>query len=215
MNTNPTMQAVLAPGVLLVLSAPSGAGKTTLAHRLLKEFPSARFSCSYTTRAPRGTEKDGIDYRFVDTTTFQEMIDRGDFVEWAEVHGNFYGSARSLVDAASVPGGLAVFDIDVQGGQSIKRKYPDAVLVFILPPSMEELQRRLSHRATDSEDVIRRRMLAARSEVERGVHAYDYLIVNDQLDVAYDELRAILLAERCRRGRVNLRRLNLQGLENP
>jgi len=214
MNTNPMLPAVPGPGVLLVLSAPSGAGKTTLAHRLLKDFPSARFSISYTTRAPRGAEKHGVDYHFVDTRTFQEMIDRGDFVEWAEVHGNFYGSARSVVDAANVPGGLAVFDIDVQGGQSIKRKYPDAVLVFVLPPSMEELQRRLSHRATDADDVIRRRMLAARSEVERGVQSYDYLIVNDQLEVAYSELRSIVLAERVRRGRVNLRRLNLQGLEN-
>lgn len=196
-------------GVLLVLSAPSGAGKTTLAHRLIKDTPNSVFSVSYTTRHARGREKDGVDYRFVDTRTFQEKIDRGEFVEWAEVHGHFYGSPRAVVDEAFSHRGVALFDIDVQGGQSIKRKYPDAITIFILPPSMAELERRLRDRKTDSDETIRRRMLAARSEIERGVASYDFIIVNDDFERAYSELRSVLIAERCRRGRVDLTRLKV------
>jgi guanylate kinase len=209
MNTNPQMQAVLSPGLLLVLSAPSGAGKTTLAHMMLKEFPQARFSISYTTRPPRGQEQHGVDYHFVDTLTFRQMIERNQFVEWAEVHGNFYGSSRSIIDEAQTSRGIAVFDIDVQGGNAIKRKFPDAILIFILPPSMEELERRLRSRGTDSDDVILRRMLASRAEVEKGVDTYDYLIVNDRLEDAFQQLRSVVTAERARRGRVDLTRLKL------
>lgn len=209
MNTNPQMPAVLSPGLLLVLSAPSGAGKTTMAHMLLKQFPQARFSISYTTRLPRGQEKESVDYHFVDTLTFREMIDRNQFVEWAEVHGNFYGSSRSIIDEAQTSRGIAVFDIDVQGGNAIKRKYPDAILVFVLPPSMDELERRLRSRGTDSDDVILRRMLASRAEVEKGVDTYDYLIVNDRLEDAFQQLRSVVVAERARRGRVDLSRLKL------
>jgi guanylate kinase len=200
----------LHPGLLLVLSAPSGAGKTTLAHRLLKELPSVQFSVSVTTRQPRGKEQNGVDYHFVDTTTFQERIERGDFVEWAEVHGNFYGSPQSVVDEARAKRGVAVFDIDVQGGQAIKRKHPDAVLIFILPPSMEELERRLRDRKTDSDETIRKRMLAARSEIERGVASYDYIVVNEDIERAFQELRSVVVAERCRRGRVDLSKLKLE-----
>lgn len=192
------------PGLLLVLSAPSGAGKTTLAHRLLTELPQARLSISYTTRAPRGQEKDGVDYHFVDTLTFQNMINRGDFLEWAPVHGNFYGSAKGVAEEAQASRGVAVFDIDVQGGNTLKAKYPDAVLIFILPPSVEELERRLRGRGTDAEDVIRNRMLAARAEMERGIQSYDYLVINDRLDDAFSQLRSIVIAEKCRRGRVHL-----------
>lgn len=198
------------PGLLLVLSAPSGAGKTTLAHRLMEEFPEAIFSISHTTRRPRGAERDGIDYQFVDVQTFQEKIERGEFVEWAEVHGHFYGSPRSVVDQARERRGVAVFDIDVQGGNAIRKKHPDAVLVFILPPSMEELERRLRERKTDSDETIRRRMLAARSEIERGVASYDYIIVNDDIDRAFSLLRAVVLAEQSRRGRVDLQALRLE-----
>jgi guanylate kinase len=194
----------LQPGLLLVLSAPSGAGKTTLAHRLLKELPNTLFSVSVTTRRPRGKEQDGVDYHFVDVATFQQKIERGEFVEWAEVHGHFYGSSQSVVDEARARKGVAVFDIDVQGGQAIKRKHPDAVLVFVLPPSMEELERRLRDRKTDSDETIRRRMLAARSEIERGIASYDYIIVNDDIERAFQELRSVVVAERCRRGRVDL-----------
>ncbi|MCP3101385.1 guanylate kinase [Myxococcus sp. K15C18031901] len=200
---------VLQPGLLLVLSAPSGAGKTSLARRLLKETPQADFSISVTTRRPRGQERDGVDYQFVDVATFQQKIERGEFVEWAEVYGHFYGSPQSTVDVARARRGVAIFDIDVQGGQAIKRKHPDAVLIFVLPPSMEELERRLRDRQTDSDETIRRRMLAARSEIERGIAAYDYIVVNDDFERAFGELRSVVSAEQCRRGRVDLSRLKL------
>ncbi|WP_224370912.1 guanylate kinase [Hyalangium versicolor] len=207
--TEPT---TLHPGLLLVLSAPSGAGKTTLAHRLLKEQSGTIFSVSFTTRRPRGKEQDGIDYHFVDVATFQQKIERGEFVEWAEVHGHFYGSPQSVVEEARARRGIAVFDIDVQGGQAIKRKHPDAVLVFVLPPSMEELERRLRDRKTDSDETIRRRMLAARSEIERGIASYDYIVVNDDFERAFQELRSVVVAERCRRGRVDLSMMKLEKL---
>jgi guanylate kinase len=197
------------PGILLVLSAPSGAGKTTLARRLIKELPKAHFSTSVTTRPPRGQELDGEDYHFVDTLTFKRQIEQNQFVEWAEVHGHFYGSRQAMVDQARAENSLAVFDIDVQGGQAIRKKYPDAVLVFVLPPSMEELERRLRDRKTDSEETINRRMLGARSEMERGYAAYDYVIVNDDFERAYQELLSVVIAERCRRGRVELPGLKL------
>jgi guanylate kinase len=199
-------------GLLLVLSAPSGTGKTTLARRLVDAHPEAAFSVSVTTREPRGAEREGVDYRFVDALSFQRMIERDELVEWAEVHGNFYGSPQSAVDRAFSSGGIAVFDIDVQGGQSIQRRYPEAVLVFVLPPTMAELERRLRERGTEGEEAIRRRMLAARSEVEHGARAYDYLVVNDSVDRAYAELEAIVTAERSRRGRVDLSGL---GVETP
>lgn len=199
----------LQPGILLVLSAPSGAGKTSLAHRLLREVPQAIFSISCTTRAPRGKERDGVDYGFVDVDTFRRKIDQGEFVEWAEVHGHFYGTPTSAVDRARATNGMAVFDIDVQGGQAIKRKYPDAVLVFILPPSMEELERRLRERRTDSEETISRRLLAARAEMERGISSYDYIVVNDDFERAYQDLRSVVTAERIRPERVDLTKLRL------
>ncbi len=214
MNTNPNIPILPSPGLLIVLSAPSGGGKTTLAHRLRGQFPEAKFSVSHTTRAPRGAEQNGRDYHFVDTTTFHQMVERGDFVEWAEVYGHFYGSSRHMIDESLKPKGIAVFDIDVQGGTAIKRKYPDTIQIFILPPSLEDLERRLRQRGTDSSDAIHRRMLSARAEIERGTQSYDYLIVNDQLDQAFEELKSIVIAERARRGRVDLSRLRLQATEN-
>jgi guanylate kinase len=199
----------LTPGLLVVLSAPSGAGKTTLAHRMLKEMPEAIFSISYTTREPRGQERHGVDYHFVDVHTFREKIERGEFVEWAEVHGHFYGSPKAPVEKAMATRGLAVFDIDVQGGQAIKQKYPEAILVFILPPSMEELERRLRGRKTDSDETIQRRLLGARSEIERGLGTYDYIIVNDDFERAYRQLESVVIAEKSRRGRVDIASLGL------
>ena len=197
-------------GLLLVLSAPSGAGKTSLARRLIADRKDGIFSISFTTRRPRGREQDGVEYHFIDEKCFQEKIEDGDFVEWAEVHGHFYGSPRAVVDEARARDALAVFDIDVQGGLTIKRKHPDAVLAFILPPSLEELERRLRERKTDSDETIRGRMLAARAEIERGIAAYDYLIVNDDFDRAYRELESVVIAERCRRERVDLSRLHFE-----
>jgi len=203
------MNEMLPPGILLILSAPSGAGKTTLARRLMKDLPDAHFSVSVTTRNPRGAEKQGIDYEFVDVDTFQRRIEQNAFVEWAEVHGNFYGSPQASVDIARKTGCVSFFDIDVQGGQSIKRKHPDAVSVFILPPSMDELARRLRARGTDHDDTIRRRLLGARSEMDRGASTYDYVLINDDFDRALSELRSVVVAESRRRGRVRLDWLNV------
>lgn len=201
----PTMN----PGLLLVLSAPSGAGKTTLAHRLIKALPEAVFSISATTRPPRGQEKDGLDYHFLTWEHFQQKIDDGEFVEWAEVYGHRYGTLHATLQTALEKGQVAVFDIDVQGGSTIKAKYPGAVTVFILPPSMQELERRLRDRQTDSDEVIRKRLEAARQEIERGAGSYDYLIVNADLNTAFDDLLAVIRAERLRRTRVDISRLGI------
>ncbi|HXX32176.1 MAG TPA: guanylate kinase [Myxococcaceae bacterium] len=191
-------------GLLLVLSAPSGTGKTTLARRLVSRVARAEFSVSVTTRPRRGGEREGVDYHFVDPRAFQRRIDRGQLLEWAEVHGHFYGTPRGPAERALRSGDMIVFDIDVQGGRSVQRLYPEAVLVFVLPPSLRELERRLRRRGTDGPDTIRRRMLAARAEIEQGLAAYDYVVVNDDFDHALAELEAIVTAERCRRGRGRL-----------
>ena len=155
-------------------------------------------------------EKDGVDYHFVDTQTFQQMIDRGELRRVGRrCTATSTAAPRRWSTRPDRRRGIAVFDIDVQGGSAIKRKFPDAVLVFILPPSMEELQRRLRDRKTDSDETIRRRMLAARSEMDRGTTSYDYLIVNDDLERAFEQLKSVVIAERCRRGRVDLAGLGL------
>ncbi len=182
--------------LLLILSAPSGTGKTTLARRLVAAHPGATFSISYTTRAPRGHEKDGVDYHFVSEDEFQKMIDAGQFVEWAQVHGHRYGTPRSSIESAKA---LVVFDIDVQGGEAIKKRHPDAVRVLVLPPSLAELERRLRARSTDDAATVRRRLDAARNEIARArAGAYEYWVVNDDLDRAYGDLEAIVRAEGCR-----------------
>ncbi len=187
------------PGMLLVLSAPSGAGKTTLARRFVATCGDACFSISATTRAPRGAERDGVDYHFVAPERFRELVAEGAFAEWAEVHGQRYGTLRSTVDEALAAGRVAVFDIDVQGGAQVKARWPrEAVAVFVLPPTLTELERRLRARSTDAEEVIRRRLAAARSEIERGVAQADYVIVNDDLEAALAQLHAVVAHERAR-----------------
>ncbi len=189
------------PGLLLVLSAPSGAGKTTLAHRFRAAHPDAIFSVSATTRAPRGAERDGADYHFVSPERFSALVAADAFAEWAEVHGHRYGTLKQTVDAALAAGRIALFDIDVQGGAQIRAHWPDAaVTVFVLPPSPEELERRLRARSTDSEATIVRRLAAARAEVERGLGSYRYVVVNDALEEAERCLSAIAAHERARRG---------------
>jgi guanylate kinase len=193
------------PGLLLVLSAPSGAGKTTLAHGFRAAHPDAAFSVSATTRAPRGAERDGVDYHFVSRARFEELVAQGAFAEWAEVHGQRYGTLRATVEDALRAGRVALFDIDVQGGEQLQRAFPrDAVTVLILPPSLAELERRLRGRSTDSDEVIRRRLGAARDEVRRGLATYAYVVVNDALDAAKARIEAIVAHERARRaGRVD------------
>jgi guanylate kinase len=185
--------------LLLILSAPSGTGKTTLARRLVASNPGAVFSVSYTTRAPRGAEQPGVDYHFVTGERFQEMIAAGAFVEWAHVHGHHYGTPRSAI-VAGAP--LVVFDIDVQGGETIKKQHPEAVRALILPPSLAELERRLRARSTDDDATVRRRLHAARIEIRLARAAgYEYWVVNDDLERAYRDLEAIVRAEGCKAGR--------------
>jgi guanylate kinase len=188
------MSSERARGLLLVVSSPSGAGKTTLCNRLRQEFPNIGFSVSYTTRKPRPGETDGVEYHFVSNERFQEMAAADEFAEYAMVHGNMYGTAARQVAAALGEGRDLLFDIDFQGGRQLRRSFPDeVVLVFILPPSLRELERRLRRRATDADDVIAQRLKVARSELAHYAE-YDYLIVNDELEKAYDALRAVYVA---------------------
>jgi guanylate kinase len=185
--------------LLFILSSPSGAGKTTLKTRILEGHPELRFSVSHTTRKPRQNEVDGREYHFIDKARFVKMTEAGDFAEWAEVHGNFYGTSLHEIEMARSSHRGVVFDIDHQGARQIKAKMPGAVSVFILPPSMTELERRLRSRASDDEATVQRRLSAARSEIEHYAF-FDYLVVNDDLDEAHKKLDAIVVAERARRG---------------
>jgi len=189
-----------APGQLLVLSAPSGAGKTTLARRFIHVTPGACFSVSATTRAPRGAERDGVDYHFLSPERFGEQAAAGAFAEWAEVHGHLYGTLRATVEDGLRRGAVTVFDIDVQGGSQILDRWPeDAVTVLVIPPSPGELERRLRGRSTESDEAIRDRLAAARSEVARAALRYEYVLVNDLLEDAVGCLVAISRTERARR----------------
>lgn len=183
-------------GILAIVSSPSGAGKTTLSSRLLHEFPEIDFSVSFTTRPKRRGEVDGVDYHFVDGTTFEDMIARGEFAEWAQVHGNRYGTSRAVVEEALREGRDVLFDVDWQGGRDLRAQWPDdSLMIFILPPSLETLEQRLRRRATDSEEVIANRLQGAIEEI-RHHDAYEHLIVNDDLDEAYRTMRAIYLVRR-------------------
>jgi guanylate kinase len=188
-------------GLLFVVSSPSGAGKTTLCNRLRQEFPQLGFSVSYTTRTPRAGERDGVDYHFVDQSTFQEMIARDEFAEYAMVHGNMYGTSAKLVRQTIIDGKDLLFDVDYQGGRRLKDVFTsDVVLVFILPPSIRALEERLRRRATDADDVIERRLRVAREEL-RHYAEYDFLVMNDDLERAYDALRAVYLSSQHRTSR--------------
>jgi guanylate kinase len=195
------------PGLMLVLSAPSGAGKTTLARRFVQRHADATFSISATTRAPRGTERDGVDYHFVTPGRFEAMVAEGALAEWAEVHGRRYGTLRATVDRSLAAGQIAVFDIDVQGGAQLKAAYPaQAVTVFILPPDEAELARRLRGRSTESEAAIEARLAVARVEVARGLAGYEYVLLNDEVEGALERLELIVVAARARlAGRPDLR----------
>jgi len=185
-------------GSIVIISAPSGAGKSTLIKRLLAAFPSLGFSVSYTTRAPRAGEKHGRDYFFVSRKVFQRMIARQEFVEWADVYGHFYGTARKQLEAAQEAGRDILLDIDVQGHQQVRERLPEAVSVFILPPSYRELSRRLRDRHSDAPEEIARRLQTARQEISRWPE-YDYLVVNERLSDAARALQAIMRAARFRR----------------
>ncbi|MEA3465371.1 MAG: guanylate kinase [Thermodesulfobacteriota bacterium] len=184
-------------GLLYIISAPSGAGKTTLCNAIIDLLPQLGQSISFTTRSMRVGEVDGVDYHFVAVETFQNMIASGAFVEWAQVHGNFYGTALKTLEDARVAGRDILLDIDFQGAAQLKKMVDHAVFIFIAPPSFAELKRRLLGRETDSDDVVAQRIENARSEMVQA-RWYDYIIINDDIDDAVAKLKAVISAERCR-----------------
>ncbi|PYV75866.1 MAG: guanylate kinase [Acidobacteria bacterium] len=183
---------------IFIISAPSGSGKSTLVNVVRRTLPNLEFSISYTTREPRGAEKNGCEYFFITREQFEEMIRDDEFLERANVFGNYYGTAKRFLNKAAADGKDLLLDIDVQGAQQIKAKLPEAVSVFILPPNRAELERRLRERSQDSEEVIQKRLKAAGREIEN-YWKYDYILVNDRLEDSVDTLNAILLSERLRR----------------
>jgi guanylate kinase len=188
-------------GLMLVLSSPSGAGKTTLSRGLLDNDSQIQLSVSCTTRAKRPGEKDGVDYKFLDTASFRGMVDRGEFLEYAQVFGNYYGTPRAPVDAALNAGKDVLFDIDWQGTQQLRDKVPsDLVTVFILPPSTRDLEKRLLTRAQDPQDIVAQRMAKAADEMSHYAE-YDYVVVNRNIGTSLDRIKAILTAERLKRDR--------------
>lgn len=188
-------------GIMLVLSSPSGAGKSTISRNLLESDPSFELSISVTTRARRGSEIDGRHYHFRGRREFESMRDNDELLEWAEVHGNFYATPRAPAEKALAEGRDMLFDIDWQGAEQLREKMrADIVSIFILPPTMHELKGRLRRRAEDTEEVIAARLRNARAEIERW-RDYDYVVVNDDLDAAFAQVKAIVTAERLRRDR--------------
>ncbi len=179
-----------ARGVLLIVCGPSGVGKSSLCDRLLAESPRLKLSISVTTRAPRGAERDGVHYHFVDRESFERRASEGEFAEHAVVHGNCYGTLRASVEAVLSAGDDMLFDIDYQGARQLKAAFPQARGVLLLPPSMAVLERRLRDRETDSEAAILRRLAAARHELSQ-FESFDYAIVNDDIERAYDDLKAV------------------------
>jgi len=194
-------------GLLFIVSAPSGAGKTTLVERLVEQTPQLRLSRSYTSRTAREGETDGLDYNFVSRDRFEAMIAAGEFLEWADVFGNLYGTCAADTERLLAEGNDVVLVIDVQGARKVKSRGIDTTTVFVMPPSLEVLEQRLRGRSKDSEEAIQRRLQVAREEVAAFAD-YDYVVINDELTSAVDRLRSIVIAERAR-----LRRMRPQAEE--
>jgi len=186
---------------VFIISAPSGSGKSTLTHRLLAEIPNLRFSISYTTRSPRGQESNGKEYFFIATEEFEQRIKEGEFLEYAKVFGNYYGTHIGELTRAAAENVDLILDIDVQGARQLKEKYPAAVSIFVLPPSRQVLEQRLRARSQDSEPVIARRLYEAAEEI-RNYSQYDYVLVNGQVEASVETLKSIVKATRSRRDRM-------------
>ncbi|MGB9803015.1 guanylate kinase [Desulfofundulus sp.] len=190
-------------GILMVLSGPSGAGKGTVCRALLEKQPGIHLSISATTRKPRAGEVDGVNYFFVSREKFQRMIDAGELLEWAEIYGNYYGTPLKSVEENLARGEDVLLEIDVQGGLQVKRKFPSAVLVFLLPPSRAALVERLTGRGTDPIEEIQRRLHWANTEL-KFLFSYDYIVINRKIEEAVATLQSILVAEKCRPQRIKL-----------
>jgi guanylate kinase len=184
-------------GLLYIVSAPSGTGKTTILKRVMDYFPDTRFSISYTTRPRRPGERDGEDYHFISPHQFQRMVEKGAFAEWAEVLGNRYGTALDSIRKSRSKGVDLILDIDSQGARQIKERFDGGIFIFILPPSLEVLEQRLRARGVDEQEVIQFRVAKARDEMEQA-RWYNYIIVNDRVEEAAEQLKSIIIAERCR-----------------
>ncbi|MBA4366530.1 MAG: guanylate kinase [Desulfobacterium sp.] len=178
-------------GRLYILSAPSGAGKTTLCQEILKHFPTIRYSISHTTRLPRPGERDGVDYFFITEEEFVNRIQEGSWAEWAKVHDNYYGTSSTFLNRTLLSGSDILLDIDVQGAMQIMKQYPDAITIFIMPPSLKKLHERLSNRGTDSDEVIEKRIQNAKKEIDRK-DFYKHIVINDQLEKSKQELFQII-----------------------
>lgn len=188
-------------GLMFVVSAPSGTGKTTLSRAISRIFPALHFSVSYTTRPPRPGEINGRDYHFIATENFQQMIHRGEFAEWAEIYGYRYGTSAGSLGKVLEEGRDVILDIDGQGARQLREKKLPGIFIFILPPSLRELEQRLSKRKTEGKTAMEERLKKAKVEMAEA-RWYDYLIVNDELEKAQEKMKAIILAEKCRRERM-------------
>ncbi|HEX7504632.1 MAG TPA: guanylate kinase [Syntrophales bacterium] len=188
-------------GMFIAVTGPSGSGKTSVCKALLEMFPQLRFSVSLTTRPPRPTEADGKDYHFISEAEFRDRIRSGDLIEWAENYGQLYGTSRESMSVALKEGHDLLLDVDTRGARALKKTWPGGIFVFVIPPSIEVLENRLRSRGSETEETIRRRFNNALAEI-REIVWYDYVVMNDELDAAIDCLRAIYVAEKCRRERM-------------
>lgn len=197
-------------GILIVLSGPSGAGKGTVVGALLRKLPGLVLSVSATTRLPRENEVDGVNYYFITREKFLSMIESGEFLEWARVYDNYYGTPRRAVEKALAEGKDVLLEIDVQGGLQVKAKFPDAVLVFLLPPSWDELASRLAGRGSEPREEVEKRLAWAQDEL-RTFPRYDYVVINDRVEEAAEKIRSIITAEKCRTARFEDRQIFTRG----
>jgi guanylate kinase len=201
-------------GLIFIISAPSGAGKTTLLRKVMEELPGLRFSVSYTTRPPRANEKDGEDYHFISPVVFQKMVERNEFLEWAEVLGNRYGTARENLSLLKSEGVDLILDIDTQGAKRVVEQIEPVILIYIFPPSLESLRERLTKRGFDSPERIRFRLANAKRDMEEA-RWYHYVILNDRIEETVEKLRAIIMAERCRKKKHALLEEKMKQSEEP